>query len=69
MTNQYTNNELTEEQKKEIDLIALQRVQAMNSDEFLCQRIDEKVHAMEDHVKAYFNKCFSLHLNNKHSEK
>lgn len=41
----------------------------MNSDEFLCQRIDEKVHAMEDHVKAYFNKCFSLHLNNKHSEK
>jgi len=69
MTNQHTNGELTEEQKKEIDLIALQRVQAMNSDEFLCQRIDEKVHAMEDHVKAYFNKCFSLHLNNKHSEK
>lgn len=69
MTNQHINNELTEEQKKEIDLIALQRVQAMNSDEFLCQHIDEKVYAMEDHVKAYFNKCFSLHLNNKHSEK
>ncbi|ERK08377.1 hypothetical protein [Serratia fonticola] len=69
MTHQHTGGELTEAQKQEIDLIALQRVEAMNSDEFLCQRIDEKVHAMEEHLKAYFNRCFSLHLNNKHSEK
>lgn len=69
MANQHTGGELTEEQKQEIDLIALQRVEAMNSDEFLCQRIDEKVHAMEEHLKAYFNRCFSLHLNHKHSEK
>lgn len=42
MTNKQTHLELTEKQKEEIDLIALQRVDAMNSDEFLCNTIDQK---------------------------
>lgn len=53
---------LTETQKEEIDEIALQRVRAMNSDEFLCQRIDEKIHAMEENIKAYFKSRLSFHM-------
>lgn len=44
---QQNDHELTEQQKEEIDEFALQRVRAMNSDEFLCQDIDAKIHAME----------------------
>lgn len=63
MTQQANKPELSERQKEEIDEMALNRVQAMNSDEYLCQRIDEKVHAMEDHLKAYFHLRFSAHQN------
>lgn len=69
MTNNQTHFELTEKQKEEIDLIALQRVDAMNSDEFLCNSIDQKIHSMEEHVKSYFQSRFSFHLQQKNSEK
>ncbi|MGB2535191.1 hypothetical protein [Hafnia paralvei] len=55
---------LTETQKEEIDEIALQRVRAMNSDEFLCQSIDKKIHAMEENIKAYFKARLSFHMKN-----
>ncbi len=63
MTQQVNNPELSERQKDEIDEMALDRVRAMNSDEYLCQRIDQKVQAMEDHLKAYFHQRFSAHQN------
>lgn len=69
MTNKQTHVELTEKQKEEIDLIALQRVEAMNSDEFLCHRIDQKIHSMEEQVKSYFQSRFSFHLKQKNGEK
>lgn len=53
--------ELTEKQKEEIDEIALQRIRAMNSDEFLCQDIDKKIHAMGESVKAYFKTRLTFH--------
>ena len=55
--------ELSEKQKQEIDELALQRVRAMNSDEYLCQRIDEKVHAMEAHLRDWFHHCFTRYQN------
>jgi len=61
MTQQVNKPELSERQKDEIDEMALERVRAMNSDEYLCQRIDQKVQAMEDHLKAYFHQRFSAH--------
>ncbi|EKN6174315.1 hypothetical protein DVQ67_18355 [Yersinia enterocolitica] len=69
MTNKQTHLELTEKQKEEIDLIALQRVDAMNSDEFLCNTIDQKIHSMEEHLKSYFQSRFSFHLKQKNGEK
>ncbi|CNI09776.1 Uncharacterised protein [Yersinia thracica] len=69
MTNKQIDLALTEKQKEEIDEIALQRVQAMNSDEFLCNSIDQKIHSMEEQVKSYFQSRFSFHLNQKNSDK
>lgn len=68
MTNKQTDLTLTEKQKEEIDEIALQRVQAMNSDEFLCNSIDQKIHSMEEQVKSYFQSRFSFHLNQKNRD-
>jgi len=61
MTDSHDAN-LTEKQKDEIDEIALERVRAMNSDEYLCQRIDQKVHAMEAHLVDYFKSRLAFHL-------
>ncbi|WP_145591467.1 hypothetical protein [Yersinia rochesterensis] len=69
MTNKQTDLALTEKQKEEIDEIALQRVQAMNSDEFLCNSIDQKIHSMEEQVKSYFQSRFSFYLNQKNGDK
>lgn len=63
MTQQQNRPELSERQKEEIDLMALNRVESMNSDEYLCQRIDQKVQAMEEHLKDYFHLRFSFHRN------
>lgn len=63
MTQQVNKSELSERQMHEIDEMALDRVRAMNSDEYLCQRIDLKVQALEDHLKAYFHQRFAAHQN------
>ncbi|MBS0846976.1 hypothetical protein [Citrobacter sp. JGM124] len=64
MTQQQNKPELSERQKEEIDLMALSRVEAMNSDEYLCQRIDQKVQSMEETLKDYFHLRFSFHKKN-----
>lgn len=61
MTQTVKATELSEKQKQEIDEMALERVRAMNSDEYLCQRIDDKVHAMEAHLQSWFQHCFTRH--------
>jgi len=63
MTQQVNKPELSERQKDELDEMALDRVQAMNSDEYLCQQIDQKVQAMEEHLKEYFHLRFFAHQN------
>lgn len=54
-------SDLNEKQKAEIDEFALQRVRALNNDEFLCQEIDKKIHEMGETVKAYFNSRLAFH--------
>lgn len=61
MTQQPLHNILSEHQKQEIDDIAMARVEAMNSDEFICKQIDQKVDAMEAHLKAYFHQRLAFH--------
>lgn len=63
MMTQQNKPELSERQKEEIDLMALNRVESMNSDEYLCQRIDQDIQAMEDHLKDYFHLRLSFHQN------
>ncbi|EEQ01573.1 hypothetical protein yrohd0001_22540 [Yersinia rohdei ATCC 43380] len=41
----------------------------MNSDEFFCNSIDQKVHSMEEHVRNYFQSRFTFHLNKEKSDK
>ncbi|KNC06402.1 hypothetical protein AC791_17535 [Klebsiella sp. RIT-PI-d] len=54
-------SDLSEKQKAEIDEFALQRVRALNNDEFLCQQIDKKIHGMGESVKAYFHSRLAFH--------
>jgi len=61
MTQSPQNHDLSANQKEEIDDMALARVEAMNSDEFICKQIDQKVHAMEENLKAYFHQRFDFH--------
>lgn len=61
MTQPQSNHDLSDRQKQEIDELALSRVEAMNSDEFFCQEIDQKVEKMEAHLRDYFHKRFAFH--------
>ena len=54
---------LTDEQKAYIDQLVMDKVSAMNSDQYLCECIDKKVLAMEAHIKAYFHERFHFHTN------
>ncbi len=44
--------ELTEAQKEAIEDMVINRVNAMNNDQVLCDAIDAKVHEMEEHLKS-----------------
>lgn len=55
--------QLTEVQKSAIDEMVINRVNAMNNDAVLCEAIDNKVHSMEEHLKAYFQERFHFHRN------
>ncbi|AIJ09712.1 MULTISPECIES: hypothetical protein [Edwardsiella] len=53
--------QLTPQEKALADELALERVYAMNNDEYLLQRVDEKIHRLEAHVKAYVEQRFAFH--------
>ncbi|ARD38098.1 hypothetical protein QMU90_000093 [Edwardsiella ictaluri] len=53
--------QLTPQEKTLADELALERVYAMNNDEYLLQRVDEKIHRLEAHVKAYVEQRLSFH--------
>ncbi|MGF1727364.1 hypothetical protein [Photobacterium nomapromontoriensis] len=59
---------LTDEQKIQIEQWATEKVISMNSDQYLCDRIDEKVLEMEEHLQAYFHERFHFHMK-KHEQK
>ncbi|GHA50603.1 hypothetical protein ACFFLZ_16990 [Photobacterium aphoticum] len=59
---------LTDEQKILIEQLATDKVNSMNSDQYLCDRIDEKVLEMEEHIQAYFHERFHFHMK-KHEQK
>ncbi|AOV97302.1 hypothetical protein A9798_10225 [Edwardsiella hoshinae] len=56
-----TSNTLTPQEKAVADELALQRVYAMNNDEYLLQVVDAKIQRLEAHVKAYFDQRFAFH--------
>lgn len=56
--------ELTKEQKKYVDELAMERVYDMNNDDVLVNALEKKVHQMEDHLKAYFHERVHFHQNN-----
>ncbi|CAK7017755.1 hypothetical protein [Providencia sp. G1(2023)] len=57
--------DLTETQKEYIDELAMQRVYNMNSDEVFVHALEQKIHQMEDHLKAYFHERVKFHQQNK----
>lgn len=57
--------ELSEQQKEFVDDLAMQRVDAMNNDDVLITAIEQKVDAMESHIKTYFHERLHFHQNNK----
>ncbi|HIF9250146.1 TPA: hypothetical protein ACX6RB_001225 [Photobacterium damselae] len=54
-------HELTQQEKDAIEELAINRVNYMNSDQVLVEAIDQKVHHMEEHLKAYFHERFQFH--------
>ncbi len=56
--------DLTEKQKEYIDELAMERVYDMNNDDVLINALENKVHQMEDHLKAYFHERVRFHQNN-----
>lgn len=58
-----TQPQLTETQKSAIEEMVINRVNAMNNDAVLCEAIDNKVHSMEEYLKAYFQERFHFHSN------
>ena len=57
--------ELTPEEKVYVDDLAMQRVDDMNSDEFLVRQLDDKIHGLASHLKAYFEERLAFHKQNK----
>lgn len=56
-----TTKTLTPQEQAIADELALERVQALNNDEYLVQVVDAKIHSLESHVKAYFEQRFAFH--------
>lgn len=57
--------ELTKEQKEYVDDLAMQRVFDMNNDDVFVNALEQKIHQMEDHLKAYFHERVRFHQQNK----
>lgn len=54
---------LTDDEKREIEHLVERRLNENDPNSSLCQRIDEKVHGMELHMKAYFHELWNKHQN------
>lgn len=57
--------QLTPEEKVYVDDLAMQRVDDMNSDEFLVRQLDEKIRGLASHLKDYFEERLTFHKQNK----
>ncbi|HID7484145.1 TPA: hypothetical protein ACXHWU_001798 [Morganella morganii] len=57
--------QLTPEEKVYVDDLAMQRVDDMNSDEFLVRQLDDKIHGLASHLKDYFEERLTFHKQNK----
>ena len=57
--------QLTREEKYMLMTLAMQRVDDMNSDEFLVRQLDDKIHGLASHLKAYFEERLAFHKQNK----
>ena len=57
--------DLTKEQKEYVDDLAMQRVFDMNNDDVFVYALEQKIHQMEDHLKAYFHERVRFHKQNK----
>ncbi|BEI05520.1 hypothetical protein [Edwardsiella ictaluri] len=51
--------QLTPQEKTLADELALERVYAMNNDEYLLQRVDEKIHRLEGPCTRFCVNAFS----------
>lgn len=54
-------SDLTPAQKEYVDDLAMQRVFNMNNDDVLINALEQKVHQMEEHLKAYFHERVNFH--------
>lgn len=57
--------DLTQAQKEYVDDLAMQRVFNMNNDDVFVNALEQKIHQMEDHLKAYFHERVRFHQQNK----
>ncbi|EKT52982.1 hypothetical protein [Providencia burhodogranariea] len=53
--------DLTQKQKDYLDELAKERVFDMNNDDIVVNALEQKVHQMEDHLKAYFHERVHFH--------
>ncbi|MEX0425565.1 hypothetical protein KDV38_17755 [Providencia rettgeri] len=57
--------DLTKAQKEYVDELAMQRVFDMNNDDVFVDALEQKIHQLEDHLKAYFHERVKFHQKNK----
>lgn len=57
--------DLTQAQKEYVDDLAMQRVFDMNNDDVFVDALEQKIHQMEEHLKAYFHERVRFHEQNK----
>lgn len=55
--------DLTQKQKDYLDELAKERVFDMNNDDVVVNALEQKVHQMEEHLKAYFHERVHFHKN------
>lgn len=57
--------DLTQAQKEYVDDLAMQHVFDMNNDDVFVDALEQKIHQMEEHLKAYFHERVRFHEQNK----
>ncbi|HGN1706729.1 TPA: hypothetical protein ACKRTE_002615 [Providencia rettgeri] len=56
--------DLTKAQKEYVDDLAMQHVFDMNNDDVFVDALEQKIHHLEDHLKAYFHERVKFHQQN-----